>query len=48
MILRVGMTVWYPHHRPVGVVMVDLLAEDQPPVPFAGDQHLIQAFTACA
>jgi hypothetical protein len=31
--------------RPAGVVMVEVLAQDQPQVPFAGDQHPVQALT---
>jgi hypothetical protein len=31
--------------RPAGVVMVGVLAEDQLQVPFAGDQHPVQART---
>jgi hypothetical protein len=27
--------------------MIDVLAEDQSQVPFAGDQHPVQAFAAC-
>jgi hypothetical protein len=34
--------------RPVRVVMVGVLAEDQPQVPFAGDQHPVQALAAGA
>jgi hypothetical protein len=34
--------------RPVGVVMVGVLIKDQPQVPFAGDQHPVQALAACA
>jgi hypothetical protein len=32
--------------RPMGVAMVDVLAEDQLQVPFAGDQHPVQALVA--
>jgi hypothetical protein len=32
--------------RPVGVVVVGVLAEDQMQVPFAGDQHPVQALAA--
>ena len=32
--------------RPMGVVMVGVLAEDQLQVPFAGDQHPVQALAA--
>ena len=32
--------------RPMGVVMVGVLAEDQLQVPFAGDQHSVQALAA--
>ena len=32
--------------RPAGVVMVGVLAQDQPQVPFAGDQHPVQALAA--
>lgn len=28
--------------RPAGVVMVEVLAQDQPQVPFAGDQHPVR------
>jgi len=31
--------------RPVAVVVIDVLAKDQPQVPFAGDQHPVQALT---
>jgi hypothetical protein len=34
--------------RPVRVVMIGVLAEKQPQVPFAGDQHPVQAIAACA
>jgi hypothetical protein len=34
--------------RPVAVVVIDVLAEDQPQVPFTGDQHLVQALAASA
>jgi hypothetical protein len=32
--------------RPVGVVVIDVLLEDEPQVPLAGDQHPVQAFAA--
>jgi hypothetical protein len=31
--------------RPVRIVMIDVLAQDQRQVPFAGDQHLVQALS---
>ena len=31
---------------PVGIVMIYVLAEDQPQVPFTGDQHPVQALAA--
>jgi hypothetical protein len=34
--------------RPVAAVMTGVLAEDQPQVPFAGDQHPVQALAAGA
>ena len=34
--------------RPMRVVVIDVLAEDQPQVPFAGDQHPVQALAADA
>ena len=34
--------------RPVRVVVIDVLIEDQPQVPFAGDQHPVQALPARA
>jgi hypothetical protein len=34
--------------RAVAVMVTDVLAEDQPQVPFAGDQHLVQALAAGA
>jgi hypothetical protein len=34
--------------RPVGVVMIDVLIKNQPQVPFAGDQHPVQALAAGA
>ena len=34
--------------RPVTVVVIDLLVKDQPQVPFAGDQHPVQALAAGA
>jgi hypothetical protein len=34
--------------RPVAVVVTGVLAEDQPQVPFARDQHLVQALAASA
>jgi hypothetical protein len=32
--------------RPMRIVVIDVLTEDQPQVPFAGDQHLAQALAA--
>ena len=32
--------------RPMAIVMIDVLAQDQPQVPFAGDQHPVQALAA--
>ena len=32
--------------RPMSVVMIGVLAEDQPQVPLAGDQHPVQALAA--
>jgi hypothetical protein len=32
--------------RPVRIVVIDILTEDQPQVPFAGDQHPVQALPA--
>ena len=32
----------------MAVVMIDVLAQDQPQVLFAGDQHLVQALSAGA
>ena len=32
--------------RPMDVVVAGVLAQDKPQVPFAGDQHPVQAFTA--
>src|SRR5713226_803741 len=32
--------------RPVGVVVIGVLAEDEPEVPFTDDQHPVQALTA--
>jgi hypothetical protein len=32
--------------RPVRGVVIDVLAEDQSQMPFPGDQHPVQAFTA--
>jgi len=34
--------------RPMGVVMVGVLAENRLQVPFAGDQHPVQALAPCA
>ena len=34
--------------RPVSVVVIDILIKDQPQVPLAGDQHLVQALAAGA
>jgi hypothetical protein len=34
--------------RPTGAVIVEVLAQDQPQVPFAGDQHQVQALVAGA
>jgi hypothetical protein len=34
--------------RPVGVVVIGVLAEDEPQMPLASDQHLVQAFAAGA
>jgi len=34
--------------RPADVVMVEVLAQGQPKVPFAGDQHPVQALAAGA
>jgi len=34
--------------RPVAVIVIGVLAEDQPQVPFAGDQHPVQALAAGA
>jgi hypothetical protein len=34
--------------RPVAVVVTGVLAEDQPQVPFARDQHLVRALAASA
>ena len=36
------------HPVPVGVVVTGVLAEDQPQVPVAGDQHPVQALAAGA
>jgi hypothetical protein len=33
---------------PVRVLVIDILAQDQPQVPFADDQHLVQALAAGA
>jgi hypothetical protein len=33
---------------PVDVIVIDVLAQDQPQVPLAGDQHPVQALTAGA
>jgi hypothetical protein len=32
--------------RSMAAVMIDVLAQDQPQVPFAGDQHPVQALAA--
>ena len=32
--------------RPVRIVMIGVLGQDQPQVPFAGDQHPVQALAA--
>ena len=32
--------------RPMRIVVIDILTGDQPQVPFAGDQHLVQALAA--
>src|SRR6266536_3306867 len=34
--------------RPVGVVVIGVLAGDEPQMPFTGDQHPVQAFAAGA
>jgi hypothetical protein len=34
--------------RPVGVVVIDVLTKDQPQMPFACDQHPVQALVAGA
>jgi hypothetical protein len=34
--------------RPVGVVVIGVLIEEEPQVPLAGDQYLVQAFAAGA
>lgn len=34
--------------RAMDVVVIDVLAQDQPQVPFAGDQHPVQALAAGA
>ena len=34
--------------RPVRIEVLDVLAQDQAQVPLAGDQHPVQALTACA
>ena len=34
--------------RPAGVAMAGILAQDQPQVPFAGDQHPVQALAPAA
>jgi hypothetical protein len=33
---------------PVGVVVIDVLVEDEPQMPFTSDQHLVQALAANA
>jgi hypothetical protein len=33
--------------RPTTVVVIDVFAQDQPQVPFAGDQHPVQALAPC-